>query len=90
MELMWNLLMYAFVFNDVTFKIRLNLEYTVRLEIRQCQSQVRFARLVAVTEGRTGQRFYIGGWVVMDEEDGRCRLMKGWVVIRPPRLHPFA
>ena len=33
MELRWNLLMYAFVCNDVTFEIGLNIAYTVRLEI---------------------------------------------------------
>ena len=53
MHLMWNLLMYAFVCNDVTFEIGLNIAYTVRLEIRQCQSQVRLAGLVAGTEWKT-------------------------------------
>ena len=55
MEPMWNLSMHAFVFDDNTFKIRLNIDYTVRLEIRQYQSQIRLAGLVAVTEWRTQQ-----------------------------------
>ena len=44
---------YALVCNDVTFEIRLNIAYTVHLKIRQCQSQVRLAGLVSVTEWKT-------------------------------------
>ena len=50
MELRGDLLMHALVSNDVTFEIGLNIAYTVRPEIRQCQSQDRLAGLLAGTE----------------------------------------
>ena len=50
MELRGDLLMHALVSNDVTFEIGINLAYTVRPEIRQCQSQDRLAGRLAVTE----------------------------------------
>ena len=40
----------AFVLDIVTFEIGLDIVYTVRLEIRPYQSQVRLAGLVAVTK----------------------------------------
>ena len=50
MELRGDLLMHALVSNDVTFEIGINIAYTVRPEIRQCQSQDRLAGLLAGTE----------------------------------------
>ena len=50
MELRGDLLMHALVSNDVTFEIGINPAYTVRPEIRQCQSQERLAGRLAGTE----------------------------------------
>ena len=50
MELRGDLLMHALVSNNVTFEIGINIAYTVRPEIRQCQSQDRLAGRLAGTE----------------------------------------
>ena len=53
MELRGDLLMHALVSNDVTFEIGIYLAYTVRPEIRQCQSQDRLAGMYNVNRDTT-------------------------------------
>ena len=78
----------AFELVNVTFEIGLDIVYTVRLEIRPYQSQVRLAGLVAVTNKGRGQGVTMASGEIWMEQTS-FRPSRFGVVIRPSGLHRF-